>query len=530
MTPDTTFPILTAIHPPEEEVGDDRGDNNHNDGVAKNHTGIFNFNSISSRFTDSSNSGLMVEKSEGELCWSSQSFMSKATSKQAVAGKFEPKDNQISITEKRRLMTLMETGHKRLLRGFSCLNFASHLGSNPHLKPLSKRLLADIAKILREERSELKKPTRHRRRGNDESGGKSESGGVGGDCGESGVNEEFCKRRFGERKRNVGGRESDDSDCSLRPYHDPKIVASDLAEKKKFMANQDDLHQRLRRKNLGNYLHCFLSQLEMNPQELQIVERRGKCLSISAITFLDTYQNLKDGFLKRLKMSVKEEFDIDEYRRKVSKKWVSKQNHLKEMEKISKEQRASFERDQKSLDDKINALMEELNHLSNSHQKKMVSLKAEAENEKDILLDKHQGVKHKLEIRRLNAKETLADIQRCHFKKEQDLRKQSFKLETTVENWKEKYDSDLSKLQDEYDEITTEYEPIQRQLHELEENFKKVEEIVNDIKEVRKEEERIRKAATEELKEMNQSATVFQAFWRARSTLRELEKRNARKK
>lgn len=59
---------------------------------------------------------------------------------------------------------------------------------------------------------------------------------------------------------------------------------------------------------------------------------------------------------------------------------------------------------------------------------------------------------------------------------EQQLRKEKYKHELNVESLIARYDEDMTKKQDELDEVTQLYEEESRQLKELEEKFKPLEE------------------------------------------------------
>jgi len=85
-------------------------------------------------------------------------------------------------------------------------------------------------------------------------------------------------------------------------------------------------------------------------------------------------------------------------------------------------------------------------------------------------------------------------------------------------------------FEDEQTILWTQYKPIQTQLEELRAKFEKVMETFKDIMATRDKEENIRKTAKKELQELNQLAATIQAYWRARYVLKEMKKRENRRK
>ena len=129
MTPNTTFPILTTGLSADDDDDDDdnnnTGNNNNNNNNQKKHAtskGYVNYYRVYGNDTS------IVDKSKPEvlnrnidpefrrmkrMSEGRQVTMTKMTTpatKKACAAQFEPKENVVSITEKRRLMTLLENG------------------------------------------------------------------------------------------------------------------------------------------------------------------------------------------------------------------------------------------------------------------------------------------------------------------------------------------------------------------------------------------------------------------------------------
>lgn len=82
------------------------------------------------------------------------------------------------------------------------------------------------------------------------------------------------------------------------------------------------------------------------------------------------------------------------------------------------------------------------------------------------------GKKQKL-VQELNQFKTqLTNMVNEHRESEANLRRRKWKLETEVENWIQKYDSDMGERQTEFEEVDSVYTEERKQLVELEERFK----------------------------------------------------------
>ena len=101
-----------------------------------------------------------------------------------------------------------------------------------------------------------------------------------------------------------------------------------------------------------------------------------------------------------------------------------------------------------------------------------------------------------------------------HREQEQLLRKEKLKHETNVEGIIGRYDEDMIKKQDEFDEIEEMHEEEMRQLTELEEKFKPLEEEYKQIMEEKHMQETLRRMQEESLNKKIKAAIVIQSYWR----------------
>ncbi|KAM5193280.1 dynein regulatory complex protein 10 [Mantella aurantiaca] len=97
---------------------------------------------------------------------------------------------------------------------------------------------------------------------------------------------------------------------------------------------------------------------------------------------------------------------------------------------------------------------------------------------------------------------------------ELSLRKKKYKVETEIENWIQKYDTDMGEKQTELEEIEAVYEEEKAQLAELKEKLAVFEVEYVQIMEEREQTRLKKEAAEKELANKNHAATIIQAHWK----------------
>ncbi|KAJ1074103.1 hypothetical protein K5549_017572, partial [Capra hircus] len=116
---------------------------------------------------------------------------------------------------------------------------------------------------------------------------------------------------------------------------------------------------------------------------------------------------------------------------------------------------------------------------------------------------------------------------------EQALRKKKYKVETEIENWIQKYDSEMSEKQDEYEELDIIHKEEQLQLEELK---KRYDVLVEEFSQIQAEREILAKKRLEDEQEMVRmvrAATLIQALWKGylvRSMLKSKKKKRGKGK
>ncbi|KAL9957050.1 hypothetical protein ACROYT_G038634 [Oculina patagonica] len=136
--------------------------------------------------------------------------------------------------------------------------------------------------------------------------------------------------------------------------------------------------------------------------------------------------------------------------------------------------------------------------------------------------------KSKLQQEIIELKKKLEADTLAHRESELALRKRKYKIETEVENWIQKFDTDMGERQDEFDALDVIYTEEKRQLNELEERFKTLEKEYLEIVEARRIAKEKAEAAERELNLKIRAARLIQSLWRAHKARKALK--NKKKK
>merc|ERR1711916_103303 len=126
-------------------------------------------------------------------------------------------------------------------------------------------------------------------------------------------------------------------------------------------------------------------------------------------------------------------------------------------------------------------------------------------------------------------KQKLAEETKAHRETELVLRKRKFKIETEVENWINKYDTDMTEKQDELEDLQSVYKEELEQLAELQKQYNKLKDEYERILEERRIESEKKDAAEREMRILVNSATLIQAIWRGFKARRALKNKGRSK-
>ncbi|KAG7481077.1 hypothetical protein MATL_G00062950 [Megalops atlanticus] len=113
---------------------------------------------------------------------------------------------------------------------------------------------------------------------------------------------------------------------------------------------------------------------------------------------------------------------------------------------------------------------------------------------------------------------------------EMTLRKKKSKVETEIENWVQKYDTDMEEKQTELEELSTFYTQETEELQDLEEHYAVLELEYNQIMEERRLAQEQREEEERELVIMHHNAVVIQAYWRGFKVRKAMKSKSKGKK
>ncbi|XP_061183426.1 dynein regulatory complex protein 10-like [Saccostrea echinata] len=277
-----------------------------------------------------------------------------------------------------------------------------------------------------------------------------------------------------------------------------------------------------------NILRAFLS----NPNALNMIKAQAR-RSEQCDVFIKDMNDLRDVLLNKLLTTPEEEKERMQYIQEVSKR--ERQNAVVIEDLEQKLKAAMDEKDEEikkknSVIRKLQADLRQIEKFSDENNKRVTN---EAEKQEQADLKNSEGKKQRLMTELNQLKTQLQNAVMEHRENEQELRRKKFRVESQVENWIQKYDTDMNERQNEYEEIDLVYTEEKKQLHELEERFKTLEAEYQQIMEERRVAREKREAAEREMALMVKAATTIQAFWRSfkvRKALKARKKKGGGKK
>lgn len=281
------------------------------------------------------------------------------------------------------------------------------------------------------------------------------------------------------------------------------------------------------RQQLAASVKDILRAFAANPSAAKmILDEPTSSRSREANYLINNLNELRDVLMERLLMTPVEENEKLHYLAQVS---AQERNNALVIDKLSAELAAANEEKDAEIrkkNDVIRKLQGELHALEKQTEEEIRRMKSDADKQEAADRKNSDGKKQKLtaEINQLRAQ--LQNLVTEHREEEQNLRRKKWKIETEVENWIQKYDSDMGDRQDEFEEIDAIYTQEKKQLHELEERFKTLETEYKQIMAERTAAREKRLAAERELELTTKAATTIQAFWRSYKVRKALKQKN----
>ncbi|XP_020833751.1 dynein regulatory complex protein 10 [Phascolarctos cinereus] len=179
----------------------------------------------------------------------------------------------------------------------------------------------------------------------------------------------------------------------------------------------------------------------------------------------------------------------------------------------------------------IQELKSHLHQVLKFSENHLLRTKQEAEKQQKAELQASQGRIAKIQQDILRLRTQYHNIVEENRDSEQALRKKKYKLETEIENWIQKYDTEMGEKQTEYEELDEIYTEEKAQLAELKEKHAVLVQEFVQIRDERLINSKKQLEAEKEMALMMRAATLIQAFWRGylvRSLLK--SKRKKKKK
>ncbi|NP_001135698.2 IQ domain-containing protein D [Xenopus tropicalis] len=171
--------------------------------------------------------------------------------------------------------------------------------------------------------------------------------------------------------------------------------------------------------------------------------------------------------------------------------------------------------------------LHQLEKLSESQVKRIMQ-EAETQQKSDCRTSegKCSKIHHELQQLRSQLSSTISENREI----ELTMRKKKYKIETEIENWIQKYDTDMGEKQDELEELEAEYNLEKAQLAEVQEKLAVMEEEYIQIMEERRLAKLRMEEEERELANKNRAATVIQAHWKGYLVRQSMKSKKKKKK
>ncbi|XP_072456480.1 dynein regulatory complex protein 10 [Notamacropus eugenii] len=259
-----------------------------------------------------------------------------------------------------------------------------------------------------------------------------------------------------------------------------------------------------------NTLRIFL----LNLQAGEILRTQVMGRSEEANIFLQALTEFRSFVFEKLLTSPMEEKEKNEFTEEIALREKKNNDMIQDLEA----ELSSTIKSRNSEMEKENFVIQELkSHLhqvlkfSENH---LLRTKQEAEKQQKAELRTSQGRITKIQQDILMLRTQYHNVVEENRDSEQALRKKNYKLETEIENWIQKYDTEMGEKQAEYEELDEIYTEEKAQLAELKEKHAVLVQEFVQIREERLINSKKKLEAEKEMALMVRAATLIQAFWK----------------
>lgn len=283
------------------------------------------------------------------------------------------------------------------------------------------------------------------------------------------------------------------------------------------------------RESTKNSLRLLLN----NPQAASLLQMQTQGRSAEAQRFIDSLMELRGFLFEKLLTSPMEARDRAQFMQDISKRIRRNQEVTDALES----ELAVNIRNRDIEVEKENFVIQELkNHLHQLlkfSEKSLLHTKREAERQQkaDFRASQARVAKMQQEVQLLRSQ--FHSLVMENWEAEQALRKKKYKVETEIENWIQKYDTDMGEKQDEYEELDVIHEEEKAQLEELKQRRDMLAEEFAQIWAEQEINSKKRMEAEQEMVRMVRAATLIQSVWKGylvRSMLKSKKKKRSKTK
>lgn len=278
------------------------------------------------------------------------------------------------------------------------------------------------------------------------------------------------------------------------------------------------------RESTKNLLRLLLG----NPQAARLLQMESLGRSAEAQSFIDSLLELRGFLFEKLLTSPMEARDKAHFLQALTRQNKRNQEVIDALE----QELAASSKNRHAEAQKENFVIQELkNHLHQVlrfSEKSLLRTKRESEKQQKADFQASQARVAKIRQETLQLQSQFHNLLVENREAEQALRKKKYKVETEIENWIQKYDTEMSEKQDEYEELDIIHREEKAQLEELKHRYSALTEEFSQIREEREINSKKNWEAEQEMLHMVRAATLIQAAWKGylvRSMLRSKKKR-----
>ncbi|XP_003907244.1 dynein regulatory complex protein 10 isoform X1 [Papio anubis] len=273
-----------------------------------------------------------------------------------------------------------------------------------------------------------------------------------------------------------------------------------------------------------NVLRLLLS----NPQAARLLQMQTQSRSAEAQNFIDSLIELRGFLFEKLVTSPMEARHKAQFIQDINRQNSNNQQIIdtleNELAERMKNRNAEVEKENFVIQELKNHLHQVLKFSENS----LLRTKQEAEKQQKADFRASQARVAKIQQEILQLQSQFYNLVMENREAEQALRKKKYKVETEIENWIQKYDTEMGEKQEELEDLEAVHREEKIALEELKRRHKVLVEEFVQIREEREITSKKRMEAEQEMVRMVRAATLIQAFWKGylvRSLLRSKKKR-----